>query len=293
MHPIGKSDQAQEHRQDHKAKGVLLKVKVPKEPQGPEDSDDRRCGDHQDDRQAAKQDRSHQQDHAIADGLITNFVVPVVLDQYQTQRNTPGDMKLHRHTRMLLGDLPSGSQNRLGTLGVILDIEPVVLDLDERRLGVARKHLTDDQRMRGGFFLRDIEPLLRGVCAREDRFAESEDVQWGSLVERSDRSDLGEPIDSVDHVAKRFGAFGGEDRWRLDDQDRFGPPPGSGKSSSSPNATWTIGSRGFGVARLRRTFARSRFGLLGAWSPSGLKFLWPGWIAVASDGQASDQDQQP
>ena len=122
MHPIGKSDQAQEHRQDHKAKGVLLKVKVPKEPQGPEDSDDRRCGDDQDDRQAAKQDRSHQQDHAIADGLITDLVVPVVFDQYQTQWDRAGDVKLHRHTRMLLGDLPSGSQNRLGALGVILDI---------------------------------------------------------------------------------------------------------------------------------------------------------------------------
>ena len=194
---------------------------------------------------------------------------------------------------MLLGDLPSGSQNRLGALGVILDIEPVVLDLDECRLGVARKHLTDDQRMRCGFFLGDIEPLLRGVRARKDRFAESEDIQWGSLVERSDRSDLGEPIDPVDHVAKRFGAFGSENRWRLDDQDRFCPPAGSGESSSSPKSPWTVGNGGLGGARLRRTFARNRFGLLGARSPSGLKLLWPTWIEVASDGQAGHQDQQP
>ena len=97
--------------------------------------------------------------------MITDLVVPVVFDQYQTQRDRAGDVKLHRHTWMLLGDLPSGSQNRLGALGVILDIEPVVLDLDECRLGVARKHLTDDQRMRCGFFLGDIEPLLRGVRA--------------------------------------------------------------------------------------------------------------------------------
>ena len=223
---IGKADEAQQHREDDMAEGIVLEADRADEPERPEDPQCRRCGRHEDDREPPEEDGGEGEDQAVADKLEEPFVGVAVAHPFQPDRYRAGEGHRDRHLGMLgrrgLGRLHEGC----GDVGLVLDQRPVVGDQKEERLGVGGEELADNERMVEGLGTGDLEALRRGRAAREDRLVEAEDVERRGPVEPGDPRHRVEAFQALDDMPEGDGPFAREHLRAFHHHDRVGPAEG-------------------------------------------------------------------
>ena len=159
MDRIGEADEAQQHRKDDMAEGVVLEADRADEPERPEDPQCRRCGRHDDDREPPEEDGGEGKNQAVADKLEEPFVGVAVAHPFQPDRHRAGESHRDRHLWMLgsrgLGRLHEG----FGDVSLVLHQRPVVGDQKEERLGVGGEELPDNERMVEGLGSRHLKAL--------------------------------------------------------------------------------------------------------------------------------------
>ena len=286
VHRVGKPDEAQKHRQDHMAEGVVLEADRAHKPERPKNAQRRRRRRDKHDREPTKEEGREGQNQTIADELVDAFIGVAVAHPLQPNRHRAGERAGELHIGMLCRRHPGGGQEDLGDVGLLLHQRPVVGDEEEKRFGIGREQLPNDQRMLESLLAGHLKALGRRGAAGQDRFVEAEDIERRGAVEPSDSRHRVEGFEPL-HDMPQCRSPPTRERCRaFHHHDRIGPPESRPPAAASPPPPWRLDAGGCGGSS-RSSGQILVAGSLGICLPPGSvpRSLGPAWIAVARGRQ--------